>query len=126
MNKVDRHLEHVVSSLARTFATEITNLEAHRQGTQLSLSLTVELKGWGEDAKPAMYLKANFRDPNASSSFSSNNVEASTLHTLLSEVKRRLAFEDNEAVAIESNNNSLSALSPPWANYVQHLSDPNE
>ena len=57
-----------------------------------------------------MYLKANFRDPNASTSFSSNNVEASTLHTLLAEVRRRLQFEDREAVAIETNNNALSAI----------------
>ena len=95
---MNKDLEHVVSSLAHAFASEITRLEAHRQGTHLSLSLTVELKGWGEDTKPAMYLKANFRDPNASSSFSSNNVEASTLHTLLTEVRHRLVVFEGKAV----------------------------
>jgi hypothetical protein len=102
-------LEAQIAAVAQQFVREVTKLENLKAGTQANISL--EFKSSPSYAKQQggkLTLTCHFFD---GSNF--GTVEAGSLGALMDEVHRRCGFADKQAVVIDRNNASLTALEAP-------------
>lgn len=101
-------MEQNILSTINLFVQELKPVQEHRDGTGLTLSLTVGLPGRYESSdKPKIQLQASFYDGS-----NHQTVKAASLDSLMVEVKRRLGFEDRESVRLQALEESFVALPP--------------
>lgn len=105
-------MEKSILDTIREFVNQLEDIQTRKPGTQLSLHLEVSLphRYSDENEAPSIKLQADFYDGS-----SHQTCKAASLDALMEEVKRRLGFEDREAMRLQKLAESFKALPKPDA-----------
>lgn len=102
-------MEKPILDTIREFVSVLQDLETRKTGTGCAIDLKVTLPGrYDSEGPPKIELSAYFYDGS-----NGQNVKAASLDALMEEVRRRLGFEDREAVRLQTLAESFKALEAP-------------